>query len=264
MPVKPALRRIQATFAHLGLNPLQWLALRHIPAFVQDLRTYNRLTHTNPQAMPLRLANLFPILTDKSASAGTSTSHYFQMDLFMARRIIAAGPAMHLDIGSRLDGFIGHLLAAAQPVTMVDIRPLPHAPQGLTFQQDDATTLATLKNASTPSLSSLHAAEHFGLGRYGDPIDPLACYAFMRSMARVLAKGGRFYFATPIGEERLEFNAHRVFSPHTLHKLFTEECGLSIVETAVITTSGQLLEKTDPRDHAHESFGCGLYIFTRK
>jgi hypothetical protein len=264
MSLKPTLRRLHAIFAHLGLNPLQTLALRHLPAFVRDYHRYTTLAHSTPHAMPLRLGNLFPILTDKSASAGSSTSHYFQMDLYMARRVIAAAPKSHLDIGSRLDGFIGHLLAAAQPVTMVDIRPLPTPPVGLQFQQDNATTLASFADKSVPSLSSLHAAEHFGLGRYGDPIDPTACYAFMRNMARVLAKDGKLYFATPVGEERLEFNAHRVFSPHTLHRLFVEECGLALSESALITTHGKLLEDIDPRDFPHENFGCGLYIFTRK
>lgn len=261
MKLKPGLRRLHATLAHAGVNPLQTLStFRHLPAFIRDARAYRR----HPSAMPLLWRNLFPILTDKSAAAGTHASHYFQMDLFMARRILAAKPAAHLDIGSRLDGFLGHLLAAGQPVTMVDIRPLPNPPQGLTFLQDDATTLATLKTRSVASLSSLHAAEHFGLGRYGDAIDPAAAETFMRNLARVLKPGGTLYFAAPIGVERLEFNAHRVFSPATLHRIFVEEGNLALAETAVITTTGSLVPNADPLDYSHEHFACGLYVFTKK
>jgi SAM-dependent methyltransferase len=256
------LRRTHATLANAGLNPLHTLsALRHLPAFIKDARTY-RAHQQN--SMPLRLSNLFPILTDKTATAGAHTSHYFQMDLFMARRVHAAKPKQHLDIGSRLDGFLGHLIAAGQPVTMVDIRPLPNPPQGLDFKQDDATTLKSIKSNSVPSLSSLHAAEHFGLGRYGDPIDPAAAEKFMTTLARVLKPGGHLYFATPIGVERLEFNAHRVFSPATIQRIFVEQAGLTLEESAVITTAGSLIPKANPLDYSHEHFACGLYLFTKE
>lgn len=180
----------------------------------------------------------------------------------MARRVITSKPEKHIDIGSRIDGFIGHLLAAGVPTTQVDIRPLPHAPQGLSFLQDDATTLRKTKTGTIASLSSLHATEHFGLGRYGDPIDPDACFTFMRSLARVLKKGGKLYFSTPIGRQRLEFNAHRVFAPATIIDTFTK-AGLKVAETAVITSKGKLVEKANPLKYESENFACGLFIFTK-
>ena len=84
------------------------------------------------------------------------------------------------------------------PVTVVDIRPLKSSVDGLTFVQDDATELARFPTGSVHSLSSLHAAEHFGLGRYSDPIDPDACFKFMKALERVLAPNGRLYFSVPV------------------------------------------------------------------
>ncbi len=98
---------------------------------------------------------------------------------------------MHLDVGSRLDGFIAHLLAFME-VEVIDIRPLNINVPGLRFTLGDATVLER-KSDSVESLSSLHAVEHFGLGRYGDSIDPEACFKAMRSFARVLKPGGVLY-----------------------------------------------------------------------
>ena len=79
------------------------------------------------------------------------------------------------------------------------------------------------KNNSLESLSSLHAVEHFGLGRYGDSIDPDACFKAMKAMQRVLKPEGILYFSVPIGKrEKLCFNAHRIFDPFTITDTFNE------------------------------------------
>jgi len=110
----------------------------------------------------------------------------------------------------RVDGFISHLLVFMD-VEVIDIWPLKSALPELHFIQDDATELCQLADNSIESLSSLHAAEHLGLGQYGDPINPDAYRTFIAALVRVLAPGGRLYFAVPVGKERLEFNAHRIF-----------------------------------------------------
>ena len=62
------------------------------------------------------------------------------------------------------------------------------------------------------SISSLHAIEHFGLGRYGDPIDYYGFEKAIDNISKLLEISGHFYFSVPIGPQRIEFNAHRVFS----------------------------------------------------
>src|SRR5205823_9430566 len=116
---------------------------------------------------------LTPILADLDGEAGFARGHYFQQDLWAARRIYAVRPRMHLAVGSRLGGFIAHVLTF-MPVTVVDIRPLHSMIAGLTFVQGTCTDLAWIRSGSVPSLSSLHAIEHVGLGRYGEPIEPTA------------------------------------------------------------------------------------------
>lgn len=173
--------------------------------------------------------NEYPVLSDYRDSAGSIDDHYFFMDIMMAKEVIRKRPKKHFDIGSRIDGFISHLLANDIDITVIDIRALAQVAPGcgvraLNFIQSDATNLENIPDDSVESLSALHSIEHFGLGRYGDTIDPEAYIKAIRSMIRVLKPdGGCLYFAVPVGkEEKLCFNAHRIFSPTTILDLFKD------------------------------------------
>ena len=207
----------------------------------------------------LRIKDAFPILTDRGASAGLAEGHYFHQDLWAARKIYLQRPETHIDVGSRVDGFVAHLLVF-MPVTIVDIRPLVSNIPRLTFLRDDATALSMLKEKSVQSLSSLHAAEHFGLGRYSDPIDPDACFKFMDSLQRVVAPRGKLYFSVPVGRERVEFNAHRVFSPKTILERFAL---LRLESFSFVGDDGALYENTDPLALPKSEMACGLFEFTK-
>ena len=168
-----------------------------IHKFLSHLRKYNKLnTRKDFHASP---NNFYFCLNDWDAQAG-SLGVYFYQDLWAAKKIFALKPSEHFDIGSRVDGFIAHVLPF-MPLTMIDIRPLSEKVEGLKFIQADATNLDGIADNSIISLSSLCAPEHFGLGRYGDPIDPEACFKALKSMQRVLAKGGHLYIAVPVGEQ---------------------------------------------------------------
>ena len=231
--------------------------LRGVPLFLRSLRQYNRM---NPRpTFQITVSDLFPILTDWGDSAGTIGGHYFHQDLWAARKIRARMPEQHIDIGSRIDGFITHLLVF-MPVTVVDIRPIKSTVSGLTFFQDDATELARFPTGSIDSLSTLNVAEHFGLGRYSDPVDPDACFKFMKALERVLAPNGRLYFSVPCGRERVEFNAHRVFAPQTILESFP---GLQLVSFSAVGDDGNFYENADPVAVAKYELGCGLFEFTK-
>jgi len=210
--------------------------------------------------MRIRLESLWPILSDYDESAGATTDYYFHQDLWAARKIYAVKPSRHVDIGSRIDGFVAHLLVF-MPVEYVDIRPLPEPVRGLAVTLADATSLEMFSDNSLSSLSSLNVAEHFGLGRFSDPIDPMACFTFMKSLARVLAPGGRLYISTPVGRERVEFNAHRVFALQTVLSSFS---GLQLVEFSYVDDYGHLHETVHPHEFPEETnFACGLFEFTK-
>ena len=64
----------------------------------------------------------YPILLDRFEQS-SSLGEYFWQDLFVAKQIITSNPLRHVDVGSRIDGFIAHLLCTRE-VEVFDIRPL--------------------------------------------------------------------------------------------------------------------------------------------
>lgn len=196
------------------------------PGFLADVAGYAK-NHKklNEHKFPLRINALYPVLGEKNAQAGSLGAYFFQ-DLYVARRIYKRKPSMHVDVGSRVDGFVGYLLTFMQ-VTIIDVRPL-NSIEGLTCVSADATNLKScIEDDSIPSLSCLHALEHFGLGRYGDGINPNAWREGLSEMQRILEPNGVLYLSVPIGNEVLEFNAHRIFSPVTVPE-YANSIGLSM------------------------------------
>lgn len=200
--------------------------------FENDRIKYEKLN--TRKSFAIQNEYLWPILSDKYSMAG-SMGNYFWQDLWAARHIISAGVKEHYDIGSRVDGFIAHLLAAGIKVNIIDIRPFPSRVEDLYTFVDDATMLKNIENESLESLSALCSLEHFGLGRYGDEIDPEACFKCLEQIQNKLKEGGKLYISVPIGKERVEFNAHRVFFASTIIKCLWK---LKLIEYSCVTDSG--------------------------
>jgi SAM-dependent methyltransferase len=242
-----------------GFDPLLLRAtLTGAPRLARELREYRRLERRAGGRAP-RLADLDLILHDAGAEAGTASGQYFHQDLWAARLIHARAPGSHVDVGSRLDGFVSSLLAFRE-VTVIDIRPLTSQVQGLTFVQGDATELAQIEDATLESVSSLHAVEHFGLGRYGDELDPTGSRRAMATLARVTAPGGRLYLSVPIGVERVMFNAQRVLHPERVLEAVQP---LELVSFAAVDDAGAFVPAATPADFASARNACGLFELTR-
>lgn len=251
-------RVLRRALPHAGIDAGRLAAsVRAMPQFARDYRAYRSTLLAAGRPVPA-LADLFPVLGDRDDDSGSATGHYFHQDLWAARKVFATRPTMHYDIGSRIDGFVA-AVSVFQPVTVIDVRPLAAEIENLSFVRADATRL-DFADESIDSISTLHAVEHFGLGRYGDPIDPDGWRTAISELVRVAAPGGRVYFSTPIGRERTMFNAHRVFAPATILGAFD---GLDLVSFGAVDDAGELLADPDPGDFATADYSCGLFEFTR-
>jgi SAM-dependent methyltransferase len=251
-------RRVRQALGLVGVDATRAVdVVSQSPRFVRDAIAYQRANRE--ASFPLRFDSILPVLSDAKESAGTASGQYFHQDLWAARKIFARKPARHVDVGSRVDGFVAHLLVF-MPVEVIDIRGLSSDVDGLSFVQADATNLAGFADGSVDSISSLHAVEHFGLGRYGDPIDPQGWRHAMTALARVLAPGGRLYFSVPIGRERLVFNAHRIFSPRTPLGAVPS---LRLVSFSAVDDDGHLVTDADPEQFKDAHNSCGLFEFTK-
>ena len=117
--------------------------------------------------------------------------------------------------------------------------------------------------SATDSLSCLHAIEHFGLGRYGDPLQYEGHLRGLANLRRMLKPGGTLYLSTPISrKQRIEFNAHRVFRLPYLLNLFAGTFDLK--SFSYVGDDENLYLDADPacseaRDTFGLRFGCGIF-----
>jgi hypothetical protein len=211
-----------------------------------------------------KVDSLYPILSDFSASAGTNNGHYFHQDLLVANFINQAKPIRHIDIGSRVDGFVAHV-ASFREIEVLDIRPMEQSiHQNIKFNQMDLMSNQSSPNI-TDSLSCLHAIEHFGLGRYGDPINPNGHLIGFNNMVNLVRPKGRFYISFPVNssETKTYFNAHRVF--HFKEILSWQGSKyLSLIRFDLVDDHGDL--HTDLNiDEVNMKFeyGCAIYTFNK-
>ena len=192
--------------------------IRALIHFINDLLTLRKQSITAQIAIPF--GKLSPCLFDRYNQSGSASGHYFHQDLLVARRIFANNPELHVDIGSRIDGFVAHV-ASYRNIEVFDIRPLQANIPNITFIQKNLLEPDHGMTNYCDSISCLHAIEHFGLGRYGDPVVYDGYLFALDNITKALRQGGKFYVSTPIGPQRIEFNAHRVFSVSCLLDLFT-------------------------------------------
>jgi len=165
----------------------------------------------------LKFADTYPCLFDRTSKTRLD-SHYFYQHHWAFKKIHALSPKLHVDIGSGTD-FVG-MLSAITEVHCVDIRPLDvHNIENLKSIKASILDLPYEDN-SLGSISCLHVAEHIGLGRYGDPLDPLGTKKAADELTRCLAKDGNLFFSLPVGRARLCFNAHRIHSPKQILELW--------------------------------------------
>jgi SAM-dependent methyltransferase len=227
------------------------VGLREYPRFLADRRRYQSLSGAR-----LRWSDHLPQLFD-CTSTSPFDAHYTYQDAWAAQRIFAAGSERHVDVGSRISYVAG--LTAFVPVTFVDIRPLQISLPGLSTMSGSLLELP-FEDQSIPSLSCLHVAEHVGLGRYGDPLDPDGTIKAARELERVLAPGGSLYFSLPVGRPRIVFNAHRIHDPVEILGFFPD---LKLEEFAGVNDRGEYLPDIEPAVLRDQVYACGLFRLGR-
>ena len=207
-----------------------------------------------------------PFLEDRGVSAGNVGSDYFLQDIYMAQQIFRNNPNKHVDIGSRVDGFVAHV-ATFREIELFDIRPICNNIKNISFKQADIMDETSIPSNYCDSISSLHVIEHIGLGRYGDRIDPEGHIVAFQNIAKILKPGGLFYFSVPMGRQRVEFNGQRVFGIRYLLRWVSLD--FEIKSFAYIDDANILHTDSDYHSEAaKDSFGCetgcALFVLRKK
>jgi len=248
-----ALRRFYKYWFCPLFDPVNFFSIliRYV-SFLREWRNYSRLEG----AEPLDFENSYPMITDRTATTRVDI-HYFYQAVWAMERIARIKGSIHVDVGSEV-GFIG-MLTTHLPVLFIDIRPVRVK---LPYLSSLAGSLLNLPLAthSVISLSCLHVVEHVGLGRYGDPLNPLGTRLASEELSRVLMPGGDLFFSTPVGRPRVCFNAHRI---HTPQQILTYFKGLELVEFSVVDDRGQFMTDVQPEQMNTVNYACGLFWFRR-
>ena len=240
-------------------------AMRNFPRVRSDRKEFTRQLALQPDAASWAFGRAYPIFGEQDEEAGQASGHYFHQDLYVAQSIFQSTPRRHIDVGSSLYGFVSHV-ASFREIEVIDIRPVVSSSPGITFHCLDLLNLPESWHGQADSISCLHVLEHIGLGRYGDDIAADGWLRGLRSLHDLLEEGGTLYLAVPTGEvQRIEFNAHRVFSLPYLRGHLLEY--FEIEDLAFVDDQGRLIRGVNPfGDEAASSLKAihGLSIWTLK
>ena len=261
--------RINRVTSQYGLHLDELLQLRYLPRdiyrFRRNRRKYFSLVASSQSGSLFKQTNNFPCYSDHRNKAGDLPKHYFQQDLYVARQIFLTNPIRHIDVGSRIDGFVSHV-AAFREIEAVDIRSMGAINENIKFLQLDITDKDSIPHEICDSLSCLHTIEHIGLGRYGDVINPDGWLTALDNLLAMLKPGGVLYLSAPIGEGSVEFDAHRLFSISDLLETVSQRA--SITKVAVIGDDDQFMSSNDCDSYVKHgqirvTYGCAI-ITARK
>lgn len=222
------------------------------------LPDWYRFRQANDGRFKASLRYAQPYLRDKTSETSFDL-HYIYHPAWAARIIAHNQPLEHTDISSSLS--FSTLLSAFVPVKFYDYRPAKLKLSGLDCAPADLCALP-FPSESLASLSCLHTIEHIGLGRYGDPLDPDGDLKAISELKRVLQKGGDLLIAVPLGQPRLRFNAHRIYSYQQIISYFSD---LELKDFSLISLrEKRLIPQADPALVSQEDYGCGCFWFKKK
>lgn len=246
----------------LGIDlRIMFYSLKSLPEFFIDFYNFKKYSDSS-----FYFASFYPCLADRYDQSGVAKGHYFHQDLLVAQKIYSNNPRRHLDIGSRVDGFVAHV-ATYRSIDVIDIRPLNLEIENINFiQMDLMKNLDKALEGAYDSISCLHALEHFGLGRYGDPVNFDGHKIGLCNISKILKKGGILYLSVPLGANRVEFNAHRVFSLAYIISIISEK--YTIKNFSYVNDEGYLIKNLDINNldignNYGCNYGCGIFELIR-
>ncbi len=223
--------------------------------FRQEFRRFYRMQQ-NHSRFQINWEERYPILNEKTPTTHFD-SHYTYHPAWAARILAQTRPSLHIDISSSLH--FCTMVSAFIPVEFYDYRPAELNLSGLESKRGDLTHLP-FADDSVESLSCMHVVEHIGLGRYGDPLDPDGDLKAIAELKRVLRKGGSLLFVVPVGQPKILFNAHRIYSYEQIASYFS---GFQMKQFSLVSDFGKFIINASQMDADQQNYGCGCWWFIK-
>ena len=250
------LKKILLIFARLfGINIEHYLSLKYLPKFIIDRKKWLEKGG--------KIDTYSVCLKDYKDNAGTLNGEYFHQDLLVANLIFNHNPNRHIDIGSRIDGFVAHV-ASFREIEIFDIRPnIKSSHKNIITNKLDI--MQSKYTNISDSISCLHSLEHFGLGRYSDTIDINGHIKGLENMIQMLKKKGRLYLSIPVSQkDKNVFNQQRYFHPLSIFSLTKLMENLKLIRFDFVNNKGELIKNLDINKlNSNINSGCGIYTFEK-
>lgn len=234
-----------------------WADIKNLNSFKKEFEKFNNTKTAGKERFHLNWKQRIPYLTDNTTETPIDY-HYIYHPAWAARIVAKINPAFHIDISSKLD--FSTIVSAFIPVKFYDYRPARLTLSNLDSSKGDLLSLPFDDN-SQYSISCMHTIEHIGLGRYGDAIDYNGDLKAIKELIRVTQPGGNIIFVTPVGQPKIIFNAHRIYSFDQIIEYFSD---CSVEEFCLITDKGEFITNADPLLVAQQQYGCGCFWFKKR
>lgn len=247
------LKKLHRVLCSLGINLLLISNIRYIHIFIRDYFEFKKLSHID---------HILPMLGDHKEKSSKVIKHYFNQDLLVASYIFKNNPKKHVDVGSRVDGFVAHV-ASFRKIEVIDIRNNNFQFKNIIFKKKDINNIDKSLINYCDSISCLHTLEHFGLGRYGDKIDPEGHIIGFKNLLKILKKNGRLYISFPISNEnKIYFNSERSFHPEEILKWSNN---LELLKFDLIDDNDKIFHDINLKKIKKKlNYSCGIYVFKKK
>ena len=255
--LKKVIKPIYYLLLKIGFDPRCIFYPRHYSKYRTQYKEFQKLGGV--------ITHNYAIFSDWEEQAGIAGGHYFHQDLLVASFINKNNPIRHIDIGSRIDGFIAHV-ASFRQIDVMDVRDLKSTGHSnISFIKADLMNKDSAQNNITDSISCLHAIEHFGLGRYGDPLDPKGHIKGFNNIIRMLKQDGTLFISFPIGKgNEVHFNAHRIFHPKDIFSWAENKDSLKLERFDYVDDAGELHQNVNIENtNLNVVEGCGIYTFRK-
>lgn len=240
-----------------AIRQIIWLIVGY-PRYFYDFFVFRRKAKESPR-FSLKMQDAYPCLTD-STSETSFDRHYVYHTAWAARKLVEHRPREHVDISSSL--YFSAIVSSIIPVRLFDYRPADLVLSNLESAAANLTALH-FEDESIESLSCMHVIEHVGLGRYGDVLDYDGDRKAISELQRVLKPHGNLLLVVPVGQSRIEFNAHRIYSYSQIVQSL-DNC--TLLEFSLILDDqigGGIVENATEHLADAQQYGCGLFLFRK-
>lgn len=226
--------------------------LAYLPRFVREYAQFRRAGNELIRA-------IFPVAYRFNSGVNFE---YWHQDIFIADRIIQSHKAdaerVHLDIGSRVEGFLLALCAGGVDPVFGDINIPNHL--NVKTAEVDLQTLAPKSLFQYDSVSCLHVIEHIGLGKYGDKIEFEGHLRSIERLKEACRPGCDVYISFPIARKHgVYFNSGRKLNGVEMLQ-FIKNCGFEVVRMGLVSGRiGDFIDDCTIDDLRAETEGCAVF-----